>query len=78
MKRTTIIDQLPLIARTNKTINDYGLKIHWMADKTRISSRHIGSFINQRLALTIPETERLTKFLDEFESRMNGFREIEI
>ena len=78
MRRATIIDQLPLIARTNKTINDYGLKINWIADMTHISPRHIGSFVNQRLALTVPETERLTKFLDEYENRMHGFQEVEI
>lgn len=70
---SNILNQVPLMGRTNNFIKNYGLKVIWVAEKTNIPNRYLSSWLNGNAVLYAPQIERLTAFLDEYEKCMAGF-----
>ena len=72
----TIQEQSYLIDRTNSFIEKYGVSRKWLALKVRIREKDFSGFINQRLAISKNQKERLTAFLDEYEECMSTFSQL--
>ncbi len=72
----TIQEQSYLIDRTNSFIEKYGVSRKWLASKVRIREKDFSGFINQRLAISKNQKERLTAFLDEYEECMSTFSQL--
>jgi len=70
---SNILNQVPLMERTNNFIKSYGLKVLWIAEKTNIPNRYLSSWLNGNAILYAPQLERLTAFLNEYEQCMSGF-----
>ena len=77
MAQMTILDQQSTINRTNKFIERYGIAKKWMAVKVQIPLQKFSYFCNGRFALSEPEFNRLTDFLNEYDRRMVGFMALE-
>lgn len=69
----TIIAQIPMMERTKAFVEQYGLKVKWIAEKTDIPVRRLSCWINGNELLYANQFERLKDFLDEYESRMKNF-----
>ena len=72
----TIQEQTHLCHRTNKFIEKYGVSRKWLASKAKIREKDFSCFINQRLALSKNQQERLTAFLDKYEQCMSTFSQL--
>ena len=68
-----LIEQQPMMQRTVKFIEHYGLKTSWLAEKTRIPKNYFSRFINAHVSLYEPQYNRLVAFMDEWDRRMVGF-----
>lgn len=73
MSQMSIQEQEPLIRRTNKFMEKYGVSKKWLASKTGITIQKFSYFSNSRFAIPKSQYERLVAFLDEYERRMIGF-----
>lgn len=73
----TIQQQTNLIERTNSFIEKFGVSRKWLASKVSIREKDFSGFINQRIAISKNQSERLELFLDEYERRMVGFDAVE-
>lgn len=72
-----IIAQEPILKRTKRFIEKYGVKNIWLAEHVKIPAKTFSTFYNGRYALSAPQLERLIAFLDEYERRMVGFLALE-
>lgn len=68
-----LIEQQPMMQRTAKFIERYGLKTSWLAEKTRIPKNYFSRFLNSHVPLYDPQYNRLVAFMDEWDRRMVGF-----
>lgn len=68
-----LIEQQPMMQRTAKFIERYGLKTSWLAQKARISKNYLSRFLNSHASLYEPQYNRLAAFMDEWDRRMVGF-----
>ena len=68
-----LIEQQPMVQRTAKFIERYGLKTLWLAQKTQIPKNYLSRFLNGRVSLYNPQYNRLVAFIDEWDRRMVGF-----
>lgn len=68
-----LIEQQPMMQRTAKFIERYGLKNSWVAQKARIPKNYFSGFVNGHVPLYEPQYNRLVAFMDEYEKRMVGF-----
>lgn len=73
----TIIEQQPIIKRTQNFIDRYDMKVKYLANKTNIPQNNLSKFISGKAILYIPQYERLTAFMDEWDRRMVGFAALE-
>lgn len=73
----TIQQQTNLIERTNNFIEKFGVSRKWLASKVSIREKDFSGFINQRIAISKNQSERLQMFLNEYEQRMVGFVALE-
>lgn len=73
----TIQQQTNLIERTNSFIEKFGVSRKWLASKVNIREKDFSGFINQRIAISKNQSERLEMFLNEYERRMVGFDAVE-
>lgn len=76
MIQMSIQEQEPLIRRTNKFIEKYGIKKKWLAGKVRIDEQKFSYFCNFRFALSFNQYNNLVDFLNKYEKYM-GFVELE-
>ena len=69
----TIMEQLPLMQRTNNFLNRYGMKVKYLADRTKNTPKVLSTFVHGKTVLYAPQLQRLTAFMDEWDRRMVGF-----
>ena len=73
----TIIEQQPIIKRTQNFIDRYDMKVKYLASKTNIPQNNLSKFISGKAVLYAPQYERLMAFMDEWDRRMVGFAALE-
>lgn len=73
----TINAQQPIIKRTMRFIDRYGVKGIWLGERVNVPPKTLSAFLHGKVALSAAQLEQLIDFMDEYDRRMVGFMALE-